>query len=162
MPKAQDTDTRNMKSAPMPGGNFVKIPVGGSLAGTIHEARLEIQKLKNKKGKEIERERYIFSLALQKTATLLVGKKKHEKERTFGAGEVVTLPDHGFLTNTLRRTACQLANTPYKADEDTNLAPLVGTYFEITRLEDGEIASGEFAGTASALYDVKYDAGVPA
>jgi hypothetical protein len=161
MPKAQNGN-RNMQSAPMPGGNFVKLAVGGKVSGTMDEARMEVQQKKNKKGKAIEKERYIFSLKLDKETVLLVGKKKQEKERTFNEGDVVTLPDHGFLVNTLRRTACKIAGTSYAADQDTDLSPLVGRYFEITRREDGEITSGEFAGTASALYDVQFDAAEPA
>lgn len=145
-----------LKRAPMPGGNYVKLAIGMTAKGTMTEARMEVEKRKDKKNKEITKERYHFSLKLAEDTEFLVGKKKQEKKQVFKAGDTVTLPDHGFLTATLRRTACEIASVPYVPNEDTNLTPLVGVYFEITRREDGEISSGEFAGTASALYDVLY------
>lgn len=145
-----------MKRAAMPGGNYVKIAVGTTVRGEMTEAYMTKVEKRNKKGKAIEVERYHFALALSEPCELLVGKKGKEKKQTFASGEIVTLPDHGFLTSTFRRTACEIGGVPYVPNDDTDLKPLVGKFFEITRREDGEIASGEFAGTASALYEVYY------
>lgn len=144
------------KSAPTPGGNFVKIAIGSSVEGLMVAATMEIEKKKGKKGKIEEKERYHFALALAGDTTLLVGKKKQEKERVFMADEIVVLPDHGYLTSVMRRTACEIGGVPFNDEADTDLKPLVGISFLITRLPDGEISSGQFSGTASALYDVKY------
>lgn len=155
MAKNQASDN-GYKNAPAPGGNYVKIAVGMTVNGVMKRAEMEIEKRKNKKGKETEKERYHFSLELTKAVKLLVGKKNHEAEKEFAAGDVVTLPDHGYLTSVMRRTACEIAGTSFDDKEDTDLKPLVGMDFEITRLPDGKISSGEFVGVASALYDVKY------
>lgn len=150
------TTNQGYKSAPTPGGNFVKLAIGGSVEGTMVAAKMELEEVKGKKNKGQKKERYHFSIALAHETTLLVGKKKQEKERVFEADEVVTLPDHGYLTSVLRRTACEIANINFDDEADTDLKPLVGVDFLITRLPDGEISSGQFSGTASALYDIKY------
>lgn len=152
----QKTEDASLKRAPAPGGNFVKLAIGSSVRGVMVEARMELEKRKDKKGKDVSKERYHFSLKLGEATEFLVGKKKQEKKVVFNEGDVVTLPDHGFLTATLRRTACEIAGTPYVPNEDTELSPLLGKFFKIVRREDGEISSGEFAGTASALYDIFY------
>ena len=159
MAKNQDPKTQDVtgyKAAPVPGGNFVKVAVGSSVEGTMVAASMEIEQIKGKKGKAGEKERYHFALALSQQTTLLVGKKKQEKERVFEADTVVVLPDHGYLTSVMRRTACEIAGIAFNDEADTDLKPLVGIDFLITRLPDGEISSGQFSGTASALYDVKY------
>ncbi len=160
MPKAPDTKNNETvsgyKPAPTPGGNYVKVAVGSFVAGTMTTAAMEIEQVKGKKGKASSKERYTFALKLKDDTTLIVGKKKAEKEHLFQAGDIVTLPDHGYLTSVMRRTACEIKNVPFDDEADTDLSPLVGVDFLITRLPDGEIGSGPFAGTASALYDVKY------
>jgi len=163
-PQAPKTENLNdgYKAAPTPGGNFVKLAIGADVKGTMVTASMEMEEIRGKKNKGQKKERYTFSLKLEEDTVLLVGKKKQEKERQFQAGDVVTLPDHGYLTSVMRRTACELANVPFDDEADTDLKPLVGVDFIITRLPDGEIASGQFAGTASALYDVKYKAPVAA
>ncbi len=161
MPKTETQPKEGLKRAPSPGGNFVKLAVGMSVHGTMVEARMEIEKKKDKKGKITDKERYHFSLKLAGDSTFIVGKVKHEKEQAFNEGDVVTIPDHGYLVTTLRRTACEIAGKPYVPNEDTDLTPLVGQYFEITRREDGEISSGEWAGKSSALYDIFYGATPP-
>lgn len=154
---AQATEAKpGMKRAPMPGGNYVKMAVGMTCKGVMTEARMEVETKKDKKGKSTEKERYRFSLQLSEDTQFLVGKMKHEEKRVFKQGEVVVLPEHGFLSTTMRRTACEIAGVPYVPNQDTDLKPLVGKAFEITRLEDGEISSGEFAGKSSALYDILY------
>lgn len=168
MPKTQApapvTQTqRTYKTAPTPGGNFVKIAIGSSVEGIMDSATMEIEQVKTRKGKApATKERYHFAIKLDKDTTLMVGKKGKEKERVFQAGEVVVLPDHGYLTSVMRRTACEIAGTSFDNEADTDLKPLVGCAFLITRLPDGEISSGQFSGTASALYDVQYTAAVPA
>ncbi len=169
MPKAQDTQPKepvntgaDYKQAPQPGGNFVKVAVGSSVEGIMDSARMEIEQVKGKKGKSATKERYHFAIKLASDTKLLVGKKKQEKERLFQAGDVVVMPDHGYLTSVMRRTACEIAGKSFNDEEDTDLSPLVGASFLITRLPDGEISSGQFSGTASALYDVKYRAPVAA
>lgn len=154
-------DTTGYKSAPTPGGNFVKLGVGMSVKGEIVSANMEIEKRKVK-GKDQSKERFHFVMKLDEDTEVLVGKSKHEKPHTFEAGTEVILPEHGFLTTTMRRTACEIAGVSFNVEEDTNLAPLVGASFIIERLEDGEISSGPFAGKASALYDVKYRAPISA
>lgn len=161
MPKNQETKPqteKQLKQAPMPGGNFVKVPIGTVIEGTITAARMEMQEVRGKKAKGQTKERYHFDIALAHDAKLLVGKKKNEKEKEFKRGEIVTLPDHGYLTSVFRRTACEIAGVPFNDEADTDLKPLEGVYFRIERLEDGEITSGQFSGTASALYDVRYEA----
>lgn len=161
MPKTQDQETQtpvpsNLKPAPAPGGNFVKMKVGMTCTGTMESARMEVEKKKDKKNKVVEKDRYHFALKLDKDTAFMVGRKKKETEQLFRAGQTVILPEHGFLISTLRRTACEIKAVPYVPNEDTDLTPLVGKYFQVTRREDGEITGGEFAGTASALYDIHY------
>lgn len=161
MAKTNAPESRNYKSAPTPGGNFIKLAVGMSVEGVLESATMETEKRKIK-GKVHEKDRYHFALKLDRDTTVLVGKAKHESEKEFPAGSVVILPEHGFLITTLKRTACEIAGKAYSDEEPVDLSVLVGAAFKITRLEDGEIASGPFAGKASALYDVKYEASVAA
>lgn len=153
---AQAPASDGYKSAPTPGGNFVKLPMGGTVEGKMVQAEFEIETVKGKKGKESTKEKYKFGIELAGDTTLVVGKKKNPKDRLFQAGDVVILPDHGYLTSVMRRTACAIKGVPFVDKEDTDLKPLLGCFFIITRLEDGEIAAGPYAGTVSALYDVKY------
>ncbi len=150
---------RTLRPAPMPMMSaFVKLAVGTTVKGTITQASYELEKQKNKKGRMIEKDRYHFSMLLADDVQLIVGNKKTAKNADFKAGQTVSLPEHGFLISAMRRTACELAGVPYNDEADTDLGTLVGVYFEITRQEDKEISKGEFAGTASAIYDVQYDA----
>jgi len=158
---SKNQPTEGYKSAPTPGGNFIKLGVGMSVKGEVTSAVMEIEKRKVK-GKEVSKERYHFVLKLDDDTEVLVGKAKQEKPRKFEAGTEVILPEHGFLTTTMRRTACEIAGVAFDVEKDTDLSPLVGASFIIERLEDGEISSGPFAGKASALYDVKYKAPVAA
>lgn len=164
MPKTQEPKARNWKNAPTPGGNFVQLAIGAVVEGTMTGARMEVEEMKGKKNKGQKAERYYFEIALSQPTKLLVGSimKKTQKEKEFQAGEIVTLPDHGYLISTMRRTACEMKNTAFDQDAETDLSVLVGKEFRIERLEDGEISSGKFAGKASALYDVKYEAPVAA
>lgn len=154
-------DLEGYKSAPTPGGNFIKLAVGMSVKGVITNASREIEKRKVK-GKEVSKERYHFVMKLDDDTEVLVGKVKHETPKTFEAGSEIILPEHGFLTTTMQRTACEIAGVPFDVEKDTDLSHLIGVSFAIERLEDGEISSGPFAGKASALYDVKYKAPVAA
>lgn len=155
MPKNQTQNAEGFKAAPAPGGNFVKMSIGGSLRGTMESASMEIEE-KKVKGKMQKKERYHFAIRLAEDTTLLTGKMKQEKERVFEAGAVVVLPDHGYLTSVMRRTACEIEGISFDVEKETNLKPLVGCDFLIARMPDGEISAGQFAGRASALYDVKY------
>ncbi len=152
---------RTLKPAPMPMMSaFVKLPIGTIVRGTLTQASYEVEKLKSKKGKVLEKDRYHFSMLLADDVTLIVGPKKSPKNVDFHAGQTVSLPEHGFLISAMRRTACEIAGVAYNEEDDTNLGPLVGVYFEITRQDDKEITKGEFSGTASAIYDVQYEAPV--
>lgn len=166
MPKTETKNAtqRNWKSAPTPGGNFVQLPISAVVEGTMTGARMEMEEMKGKKNKGQKKERYYFEIALAQPTKLLVGSilKKTQKEKQFQAGEIVTLPDHGYLISTMRRTACEIKNVSFDQDSETDLSVLVGKEFRIERLEDGEISSGQFAGKPSALYDVKYEAPVAA
>ncbi len=153
-----DRAERKMRPAPMPQmAAFVKLQIGVPVQGIMREARCEIEKVKLKKGKKIEKERYYFRLELTEDATLLTGPKKATKETLFKAGQMVTLPEHGFLTSAMRRIACELEGKPFNDEEDTHLKVLEAHYFEIVRQEDREITKGDYKGTASAIYDVQYD-----
>lgn len=160
MAKNQNRET-GYKSAPTPGGNFIKLGVGMFVEGIMKQASMEVESRKVK-GKNQEKDRYHFGLELLNDTELLVGKVGKEQKKMFEAGTVVLLPDHGFLTTTFCRTACELAGVPFDKEKDTDLKPLLGVQFLVLRLEDGEISSGPFAGKASALYDVKYKEAVPA
>ncbi len=154
------TAEREMNIAPMPTlGSFVKLSVGMTIKGDMTEASFEVEKKeKNVKGKKVmvEKDRYHFKLALSEDTELLVGPKKQTVKKMFRAGEIVTLPEHGFLVSALRRTSCEVGGKTYNVDEETDLKPLIGLYFEITRDEDKDIQKGEFKGVASATYDVQY------
>lgn len=162
--KNATVEKRNeLRSAPMPMmAAFVKLAVGTVITGTLKSATFELEKKKNKKGKMVEKDRYHFVLELAEDTELLVGPKAKTVKKLFAAGSEVTLPEHGILISAMRRTACELGKVPFNVESDTDLRPIEGVYFEITREDDREIPKGEFAGTMSAVYDVKYRAPVAA
>jgi hypothetical protein len=158
MPKTlEKPSTGELKSAPMPAmASFIKLREGDLVCGTMKEVEIKVEQQKKRGGKTEERERYYFRIALARDTEVAVGPKKALKNQMFKAGELVTLPDHGFLVSALGRTAFELDGKVFNGEETPPWKKLEGVYFEILCMPSKKITKGDYKGTDSYIYDVKY------
>ncbi len=130
---------------------LVVLEVGNSLEGQIQSVDVVKTEIL-KKGKKPEiKERVFYRIRLEADCEAM---DKDKKKVLFQKDQVVTLPGSGGLDYTFSTIALEIEKKTN--DEQANLQVLKGIYIQVSRIPDGKMKKGTWAGKDVKNYDVSW------
>lgn len=124
--------------------------VGEKVKGEIID--VDVTEQRSGKKKSQTQTRIFYRLALEEKAQGMDGKT--EEVKTYGQGEIVTVPGTGALDSIMGGIARELEATG--EDDEPNYKALKGVRVIIKRTPDDKMRKGPFAGKMVKTYDVQW------